>query len=107
MGRAMGEVGERGAAPMLFPPEYLAALNASRAVDVTARGLMPRLSVEERRALFAAEYVVDLNGKQAAIRAGYSPHTAEQQASRLLRNVKVQAAIKAAQAERLRRVNLS
>lgn len=38
---------------------------------------------------FCEEYVVDLNAKQAAIRAGYSPKTAEQHASRLLRNVKV------------------
>jgi phage terminase small subunit len=38
---------------------------------------------------FVAEYLVDLNAKQAAIRAGYSPKTAEAQASRLLRNVKV------------------
>jgi len=38
---------------------------------------------------FAAEYTYDWNGKQAAIRAGYSERTAESQASRLLRNVKV------------------
>jgi phage terminase small subunit len=43
--------------------------------------------------LFVAEYLVDLNGKQAAIRAGYSAATAESQASRLLRNVKVAAAV--------------
>ena len=38
---------------------------------------------------FVDEYQVDLNGTQAAIRAGYSERTAAQQASRLLRNVKV------------------
>jgi len=43
---------------------------------------------------FTLEYVVDFNGKQAAIRAGYSPRTAEAQASRLLRNVKVKKKIK-------------
>jgi phage terminase small subunit len=37
------------------------------------------------------EYVIDLNGKQAAIRAGYSPKTAEVQASRLVKDAKVQA----------------
>lgn len=42
---------------------------------------------------FAREYVIDRNGKQAAIRSGYSPATAEQQASRLLSNVKVRAFI--------------
>jgi phage terminase small subunit len=39
---------------------------------------------------FCEEYIKDLNGKQAAIRAGYSEKTAEQQASRLFSNVKVQ-----------------
>ena len=34
------------------------------------------------------------NGKQAAIDAGYSPKTADQQASRLLKTVKVQQAVK-------------
>lgn len=43
-----------------------------------------------RELRFGDEYLIDLNGKQAAIRAGYSPKTAEQQASRLLRKVKVQ-----------------
>lgn len=40
---------------------------------------------------FVDEYLIDLNATQAAIRAGYSPATAEQQGSRLLSNVKVQA----------------
>lgn len=38
---------------------------------------------------FCAEFLVDMNGKQAAIRAGYSAKTAEVQASRLLSNAKV------------------
>ena len=42
---------------------------------------------------FVDEYLLDLNGTQAAIRAGYSAKTAAQQASRLLRNVKVQQTI--------------
>ena len=92
-----------GDVPMLFSREYLASLNAVRGEVAPPR----RLDADERKALFAAEYAVDLNGKQAAIRAGYSPHTAEQQASRLLRNVKVQQAVKAAVAERMKRVALS
>ena len=39
---------------------------------------------------FCEEYIKDLNGKQAAIRTGYSEKAAEQQASRLLSNAKVQ-----------------
>ena len=45
---------------------------------------------------FVNEYIIDLNGTQAAIRAGYSPATAKSQASRLLTNVNVRAAVTAA-----------
>jgi phage terminase small subunit len=48
---------------------------------------------------FIEEYLVDLNGKQAAIRAGYSAKTAETQASRLLRNAKVRAEFERRQAK--------
>lgn len=40
---------------------------------------------------FCQEYIIDLNGKQAAIRAGYSPLSAEVQASQLLSQTKVRA----------------
>ena len=46
------------------------------------------LTAKQKR--FCEEYLIDLNGKQAAIRTGYSPKTAEQQGSRLLSNAKVQ-----------------
>jgi len=49
-----------------------------------------------RQARFAKEYPVDLNATKAAIRAGYSPHTASRIGSRLLKNVEIQAAIAAA-----------
>lgn len=42
-----------------------------------------------KQKLFALEYLVDHNAKQAAIRAGYSKKTAEGQGSRLLRNAQV------------------
>lgn len=47
-----------------------------------------------RQDRFPYEYFIDFNGKQAAIRCGYSPKTAEAQASHLLRNYKVAAKIK-------------
>jgi phage terminase small subunit len=47
-----------------------------------------------------AEYLIDLNGKQAATRAGYSPKTANEQAARLLAKVSIQGAIQEAQAKR-------
>lgn len=49
---------------------------------------------------FAQEYILDLNGTQAAARAGYSPKTANEQAGRLLANVSVRTRIKELQAER-------
>ncbi len=42
---------------------------------------------------FVHEYLVDVNATQAAIRAGYSKKTAQEQSSRLLSNVMVSAAI--------------
>lgn len=57
--------------------------------------------------LFVKEYLIDLNGLQAAIRAGYSEKTAGQQASRLLTNVKVQALIEAGMAERSKRTEIT
>ncbi len=52
-----------------------------------AEGLTPK---QQR---FVEEYLVDLNATQAAIRTGYSEKTACEQASRLLANVKVSAAV--------------
>jgi len=49
---------------------------------------------------FVAEYLVDLNATQAAIRAGYSVKTANEQGARLLAHVSVSAATKAAMDKR-------
>ena len=49
------------------------------------------LSLKQSR--FIVEYLIDLNGAQAAIRAGYSPRCAKEQASRLLTYAHVQAEI--------------
>ena len=48
------------------------------------------MALTDKQKRFCEEYLIDLNATQAAIRAGYSPKTAVQTASRLLRNVKVQ-----------------
>lgn len=60
-----------------------------------------------KQALFVREYLIDLNGKQAAIRAGYAPASAEVQASRLLSSAKVAAAVGAAQAKRSMRTEIT
>lgn len=44
----------------------------------------------DKQERFCQEYLVDLNATQAAIRAGYSAKTAQEQSSRLLSNVMVQ-----------------
>ena len=51
------------------------------------------MALTEKQQRFVDEYLIDLNATQAAIRAGYSVKTADQQASRMLTNVKVQQAI--------------
>jgi len=66
-----------------------------------ADGLTPN------QARFVAEYLIDLNGKQSAIRAGYSEKTAESQASSLLRNPKVRAAVQAGMDKRAKKLEIS
>ena len=56
---------------------------------------------------FVAEYLIDLNATQAAIRAGYSPKTASSQGERLLRNVEVAKALEEGKAKQLEAANLS
>lgn len=58
----------------------------------------------DKRELFCQEYLVDLNGTQAAIRAGYSERTANEQAARLLANVSVQQRVAELKASRNERV---
>ena len=60
-----------------------------------------------RQLMFCEEYLTDLNATQAAIRAGYSEKTAEQTASRLLRNVKVQEYIEKRKKDRLQRIEIT
>lgn len=63
------------------------------------------LTVKQR--MFVEEYLIDLNATQAAIRAGYSAKTADQQGSRMLANVKVQQAIAERMAERSKRTGVN
>ncbi len=49
--------------------------------------------LSNKRQAFVEEYLLDFNATQAAIRAGYSEHTAHVQGPRLLGNVSVQVAI--------------
>lgn len=66
---------------------------------------MAKLSPKQQ--LFADEYLIDLNATQAAIRAGYSPKTADVKGSQLLRIVKVRTHIEQKMAERSRRTGIN
>lgn len=56
---------------------------------------------------FADEWLIDLNGTQAAIRAGYSPDTAASIASENLRKPEIEKYIAKAMAERSRRTGVN
>ena len=67
------------------------------------------MSVEltERQKLFIAEYVKDMNATQAAIRAGYSPRSAQTDGPRMLRNARISDEIARAKAEQFGRIGLT
>ena len=60
-----------------------------------------------KQARFVAEYLKDLNGTQAAIRAGYSQKTAQEQSSRLLSKVMIRQAVRVGTAQQLESTGLS
>jgi phage terminase small subunit len=64
------------------------------------------MKLTRRQRRFVDEYLLDLNGAQAAIRAGYSVNGADQQASELLTIDKVKAAVDRAIAHRVNRVHV-
>jgi phage terminase small subunit len=66
---------------------------------------MAKLSDKQRR--FCEEYLIDLNATQAAIRAGYSPRTANEQASRLLAKVSIRSCIDISLAELSKRTGVT
>ena len=65
----------------------------------------PKLT--DKQLMFCKEYIIDLNATQACIRSGYIERTAEQQASRLLRNVKVQSEVNRLKAIREKKIGLT
>ena len=65
------------------------------------------MPLNRRQQTFVNEYLIDLNATQAAIRAGYSKHTAKEQASRLLTIVDLQEAITKASDKREARTEIT
>ena len=65
------------------------------------------MALTAKQSRFVDEYLVDLNATQAAVRAGYSAKTAEQQAYQLLQKTSVQAAITQAKQAREQRTQIT
>lgn len=62
--------------------------------------------LNQRQEMFCREYIKDLNGTQAAIRAGYSPRTADRMAYELLKKPEIQAFVLQSKAERVEEVKI-
>ena len=66
---------------------------------------MAKLTAKQKR--FCDEYLIDLNATQAAIRAGYSEKTANEQGARLLAKVSVQQYIQDRKQKRIERTEIT
>jgi len=64
------------------------------------------MALNDKQEMFCREYLIDLNATQAAIRAGYSEKTSNEQGARLLANVSVQIRISELKAQRNDRIDV-
>ena len=65
-----------------------------------------RPTMTRKRERFVAEYLVDRNGAQAAIRAGFSTKAAAAAAYRMLKDPAIKSAVDAAQAAAVKKINI-
>ncbi len=65
------------------------------------------MSLTPKQACFVEEYLLDLNATQAAIRAGYSKKTANDQGAQLLAKLSIRQAVAEAQAIRSKRTAIT
>lgn len=65
------------------------------------------VKLTRKQELFCREYIKDLNGTQAAIRAGYSPESARQQASRMLTKDYIRSRVHAIQIEECKKKSIN
>lgn len=86
---------QRGAKLVTSHYAHSIKLTVQNAADRTIRQEMADLTPKQRA--FIRQYIIDRNGTQAAIRAGYSPKTAQEQASRLLSNVMIRRVLNGAE----------
>lgn len=78
-----------------------AKVDAAPAGTVSAIDRLPK-----RQAMFVREFAASFNGTKAAIKAGYSERTANEQAARLLAKVSIQAALRELTADRVKRLEI-
>ena len=64
------------------------------------------MQLPDKQIRFVSEFLVDLNGAQAAIRAGYSRNSARQIATRLLSKVHIRALVQEKQKEAEERLQI-
>ena len=67
----------------------------------------PRTTLDARQRRFIDEYLVDLNGSKAAVRAGYAESSAATRASRLLKMTQVADAVREAMDARAQRTQIT
>lgn len=94
---------------LLLPQQLylLRELEDGRELPDAGRPAGVRRDLEPMQLLFIAEYQKDFNGTQAAIRAGYSADSAQQIASRLLKDVDIRSEMLRQLRERLHEQQLS
>lgn len=63
--------------------------------------------ITPRQQRFVDEYLIDLNGTKAAIRAGYSAKTANEQAARLMVNANIKEAVRNSMKKRAERTGVT
>jgi phage terminase small subunit len=78
---------------------------ARKSVRKAAKSTKPTLNARQEQ--FVAEYLIDLNATQAAIRAGYSPKTASEQSFDLLRKPQIAQAIAEKRQEAQKSTNIT
>lgn len=69
--------------------------------------MVKKRKLTDKQRLFVGEYLVDLNAKQSAIRAGYSPRTAEWIGPQLLKKTHVLEAVLEGMKEREKRTEIT
>lgn len=97
----IGAPAKKKPAPPKQKPAPAKAIKIDSSTDNADKGLTPK---QQR---FVDEYMVDLNATQAAIRAGYSAHTAGEQGCQLLAKLNIQAAISIARKAQQERTGIT